>query len=695
MSSGPSLTLPSSEQFTSDGTIAITGANYSDNFAAGNPGAMYLAISDTSGDLYGYHPTSGSVPSADPAPGNGTETIVFQGSYADVTDIINSLTYAATAATGTDDIHFDIWNQAGVETTGDIPVTIGATGTVDTWNGNVSSDWNTGANWSAGVPPTSGDSVVIPAGTAFNASLTNATLNGETITVSGSATVNFTDVTFNSILQSADTGNVDISGTLTIGAQGTLGPQPGCSLFVDSLSSAVPIINDGVIEAPSASLLTFDNGGTVISATASIVNNGVISANGGAVSFDFAPPPFGHAPPETLTNGGSISVGNGGDLTLNGTFVGNDVAFVGSGALSLQVPDAFAGGSTITGFGPGDEIDLYGTAQGTPLGYANGVLTAGTAAAIPLAGSFGIGNFESEFTGGSGNAQSIAFAPDGGPSGVVHPDITAPASSTVAQGATLSLGDVSIGGSVTVQDTMSISAGSGTLFMDGATGSGTNQLSFGPTPQSQLDADLASLTYVPAVGATSDTVQIEVSPPAPVTTSREIAITITPGSSGPLLNEPSGETISPGGTVAVSGSYSDSFAQSNPGELYVGISDSTGTLTATNAAGAPVAGSVTNSIGLSADYVDVNAILASLHYTAGSASGSDTIQFQVWNQAGADTTGSTRVMINPPVTGAMTQADFAAPVPSHTVTENSIGGPASLAMFDNASIHLVPMTFGH
>src|SRR5579859_8062535 len=109
MSSTPSIILPSSELIASDATIAITGASYIDSFAAGNPGAMYLAISATSGDLFGYYSASGGVPGADAAPGNGTGAIIFQGSYADVTDIINSLTYAATVASGTDDIRVDIW----------------------------------------------------------------------------------------------------------------------------------------------------------------------------------------------------------------------------------------------------------------------------------------------------------------------------------------------------------------------------------------------------------------------------------------------------------------------------------------------------------------------------------------------------------------------------------------------------------
>src|SRR5579863_1415900 len=188
--------------------------------------------------------------------------------------------------------------------------------------------------------------------------------------------------------------------------------------------------------------------------------------------------------------------------------------------------------------------------------------------------------------------------------------------------------------------------------MSGASGSGTNQLTVGDSSQSAINADLATLSYV--AGATSGNAQIEITatespnPAGTLTTSRYIPIVVTgTGSGGPALNEPSSEIVSPSGTVAVSGSYSDSFAQSNPGDLFLSISDSSGTLSATDASGNPVSGSGTNSIALTTDYVDVNAILAGLHYTAGSAPGTDQISFQVWNQAGAETSGTTAVTIDP------------------------------------------------
>jgi hypothetical protein len=244
-------------------------------------------------------------------------------------------------------------------------------------------------------------------------------------------------------------------------------------------------------------------------------------------------------------------------------------------------------------------------------------------------------------------------------SGVTNPDITAPAVDTIAHGATLSLGSVAVSymNDGTIDNSGSISltidAGSGTLYMNGATGSGTNQVSTGMISVAQANADLATLNYVAGAGASSDTVSIDAAAAASQTM-RAIPITVAGSvSSGPTLTEPSSENVAAGGTVAVSGSYSDSFAQGNPGQLFLSISDSSGTLSATDASGNPVSGSGTNSIALSTDYVDVNAILAGLHYTAGSASGTDQISFQVWNQAGAETTGMTAVTIDPPGGSAM------------------------------------------
>jgi hypothetical protein len=147
------------------------------------------------------------------------------------------------------------------------------------------------------------------------------------------------------------------------------------------------------------------------------------------------------------------------------------------------------------------------------------------------------------------------------------------------------------------------------------------------------------------------------------------------GSGGPTLSEPANASVAPGGTVAVGGNYSDSFAQGNSGSLFIGITDSSGTLSATDASGNAVAGSGSNSIALNTDFVDANAILNSLHYAAGASSGSDTIEFDVWNQAGVETTAATAVSIG---AGSAALADFApaGPTTTGTVTPTT---PASTA----------------
>ena len=121
--------------------------------------------------------------------------------------------------------------------------------------------------------------------------------------------------------------------------------------------------------------------------------------------------------------------------------------------------------------------------------------------------------------------------------------------------------------------------------MDGASGSGSHTVTVQSATADQIAADLATLAYVPAAGTSSDVgVVIIAVPPAQVTTTRAIPIAITTGG-GPTLTEPASATISANSKVAVGGSYADSFAQSNPGSLFLAIHDSTGTLDATDAAG--------------------------------------------------------------------------------------------------------------
>ena len=642
----PTLALPASEQVAAGNSAPVTGISYQDPAATTNPGAMFLSISADAGTL------SAST-SAGPVAGSETGSLTLSAPYEDIAAALDSLVYTAGAAAGADTIRFAIWDQFGVERGGSIPVSISAAGKsgvpAETWTGAVSSDWNTQGNWSRGAVPKHGDSVMIAGGTPNAPVLANATLSGERITLDNNATLTLNNVRLDSLLQASGSDSLRIGGTLTIGKHGNLGPEQAGRLFVNTSGTAVPIVNNGTIEAPQDSLLSITNGGTETGAALTITNRGTIAANGGQISFDFAPPPFGTAPAERLMNAGSVVIASGGSLTLNGTFSGNDVVFDGPGSLALQQPQSFAGTTRIRGFGDGDQIDLYSIARGAPLALANGILSAGTATTLPLAGSYGLGNFISESIGGG--PEIIAFAPAGEPSGIVQPDISAPGSASVAQGATLSLNDVSVTGFGNTSNILSVTAESGTLFMDGASGSGSHTVTVQSATADQIAADLATLAYVPAAGTSSDVVRITAVPPAQVTTTRAIPIAITTGG-GPTLTEPASATISANSKVAVGGSYADSFAQSNPGSLFLAIHDSTGTLDATDAAGNAVPGSGTDGFAVQADYVDVNAILAGLRYAAGPTAGTDTITFDIWNQAGVETTATTSVTIDPPAIAA-------------------------------------------
>jgi hypothetical protein len=190
----------------------------------------------------------------------------------------------------------------------------------------------------------------------------------------------------------------------------------------------------------------------------------------------------------------------------------------------------------------------------------------------------------------------------------------------VAQGNTLGLGYVYVhgysNGTVDNSGTVSLTimAGSGTLYSPDATGTGTHQLTFSNQSISQIDNDLLSSSYVPAAGATSDSVQFAVNTGGAgyVTVLRSMPISIT-ATSQPTLTEPPSETVTSGGSVVVSGSYTDNFAASNPGSIYLSISDSSGALLShyyTDTGGTVAApGSGSNSIVFNGSYQDLGEIV--------------------------------------------------------------------------------------
>ena len=642
------LTLPASEQVVQGSTTDISGITFNDSFAAGNPGEMYLNITDNSGDLTAID-TGGVVP------GSGTNAITLDATYADVQAILSSLTYIAPDSPASDTISFELWDQDGVESTGTIAVSVSSGGPTETWTGAAGDgEWNTAGNWSDDAVPTGGDTVSIAPTTTNVPSLADATINGETIVLGSSSpvgpSVNFNDVTLGAgtVLESAGSGgSVGDLSTLTVASGATITNGDGTALGIDNFgSSPVTLINNGaIIESGNSS------GG--ISLDLTVENHGVISGSSAAGSE------LSIGNGQDILNNGGMIIDSGGVIDLNGAVQGGTVAFTGpGGSLLLGVLDPFSPDAVVAGFGAGDRI-AFGSFNPTNMYFVGpgtlGVLGGSFGESIPFAGMLGLGNFElnSTTTGANGTpATTLLYAPSGGPAGTAsgEPDISAPGTANVAQGSTLALNGVSITNASTL--TLQITSNDGaTLYMDGASGNGTQSLTIAAdTPASQVNADLATLRYVPAAGTTSDMIDIRAEAPILVTgtseTLRIIPVTITPGSSGPTLTEPSSENVTPSSTTPVSGSYADSFAQGNPGDMFIGISDSSGTLSAKDASGNVVTGSGTNQITLSTDYKDLNAVLGSLTYTAGANTGSDTIDFDIWNQAGVETTGTVAVAVS-------------------------------------------------
>jgi Ca2+-binding RTX toxin-like protein len=93
--------------------MAIPGVSVADAFAASNPGSMALNVSAGSGFI-----TMGNLP------GSGTHSISVSGSLAQINADLASLSYTAPSTGGVDSITIDVWDQAGIEATKGIGITV-------------------------------------------------------------------------------------------------------------------------------------------------------------------------------------------------------------------------------------------------------------------------------------------------------------------------------------------------------------------------------------------------------------------------------------------------------------------------------------------------------------------------------------------------------------------------------------------
>jgi hypothetical protein len=134
-----------------------------------------------------------------------------------------------------------------------------------TWNGSVSDDWHTPANWTPNVVPTPAINVTIPSGTSFNPTISTANAAAKNVTFTG------TGLVFISVQQPYElsvkgnwTGN---SNTVQLGAGAVVFDQPGATIGGVNFFSRAKV-----------------NANTSILSTATVTITGVLEISGGVLT---------------------------------------------------------------------------------------------------------------------------------------------------------------------------------------------------------------------------------------------------------------------------------------------------------------------------------------------------------------------------------------------------------------------------
>jgi hypothetical protein len=240
----------------------------------------------------------------------------------------------------------------------------------------------------------------------------------------------------------------------------------------------------------------------------------------------------------------------------------------------------------------------------------------------------------------------------------------------VTAGTTATIGGVSITDSFAASApgtmALNLSAGSGLLTLtdangNKAAGSGTHAITFNGT-LAQLTTELAHLSYTAGNSTGSDSITVDVWDQAGLEATKSIAVNVAaaaapppppppPTASGPVITAPATVALTSGTTASISGvSVTDAFAASNPGSMILNVTASSGNLVMVNSSGSQVSGSGTHAISFTGSLAQISYDLAHLSYTAGTATGSDAISIDVWDQAGLEAIKSIAVSVTAPPT---------------------------------------------
>ena len=115
---GPSIAVPASETVSTGSTLAIAGVSITDAFAASNPGSMIANLNAGSGTLR-VTDANGNL-----LAGSGTHAISLPGSLAQINAELAHLSYVAGTSAGNDSVSINVWDQAGIEATKTIAVSV-------------------------------------------------------------------------------------------------------------------------------------------------------------------------------------------------------------------------------------------------------------------------------------------------------------------------------------------------------------------------------------------------------------------------------------------------------------------------------------------------------------------------------------------------------------------------------------------
>jgi autotransporter passenger strand-loop-strand repeat protein len=321
---------------------------------------------------------------------------------------------------------------------------------------------------------------------------------------------------------------------------------------------------------------------------------------------------------------------NGGTLELMiGASAGNGpIAFAGTSG-TLQIDGIAMPANTIVGLAPTDTIDLtgIGIATSATLG-ANNVLgvqggTSNVTLNLDPSQDYRVDDFVATPDGTGGT--DITIAPH------LPPVTTVPNSEAVVAGVTAPLTSISIAdadpnvANETLTVVLSDSSGLLDATQTGAgtvTGADTTALTLSGN-LTDLNNELATLTYTGAANATSDSIDVATSDDRGGSDDHQIAVAI---------DDPPVTTV-PGAVIGIAGvatplssiSVADADAISADKTLTVVLSDGSGTLDGTPSGDGTVSGVGTNSLTLTGDLNDLNTELATLTYTGAATAASDSI----------------------------------------------------------------------